>query len=202
MPREKQGRNYESPVREAQAEQTRQRILDATLRVLARGASAFTVPAVAKEAEVSLPTVYRLYPNKQELAAAARLEVQKRVGIDRSPVATLDELLARQVMHMRSVAEMDDALVKSLFDLSAQPLSKQAAASAQATVSNALKLELKGVRGKERQHLINTISMFFSSAGAMMFWRHRLLNEEGAETFTWVVNTLVDAVRKNQRNKS
>ncbi len=194
MPRPKKTRSYDSAQRDAQVERTRRRILDATLRVLARGASAFTVPAVAEEANVSLPTVYRLFANKRELAAAARLEVRDRIGIDPSPIRSLDELIERQIEHIRNVSTVDDVQIKTLFDLSAQPLSEAAASEAKDAVAAALKPLLAGVRGKERKYLVNAVTMLFSSAGALMLWRYRLMNDEGAETFTWTVRTLTQAI--------
>jgi AcrR family transcriptional regulator len=151
---------------------------------------------VAKEAGVSLPTVYRLFPNKTALAKAARLEVRDRLGIDPSPTSSLDELIRRQATHVHNAAQMDEAFLKALFELSAQPLSEAAADAARQAAADALKTELQGVRGKEREYLLNAVSMFFSSAGAVMLWRYRLMNDEGTETFAWVIRTLVDAVKK------
>ena len=63
-------RSYRSPLRDEQAESTRDRILDATGRVLASGIAGITIPAVAREAGVSIPTVYRNFKSKRELLEA------------------------------------------------------------------------------------------------------------------------------------
>jgi AcrR family transcriptional regulator len=63
-------RDYRSALREEQAETTRLRTLDAAVRVLARGAASASVPAIAREAGVSVPTVYRHFGTKEELFAA------------------------------------------------------------------------------------------------------------------------------------
>ena len=87
------GRPYRSDLRAQQAATTRDRILDATVRVMARGLADVTVPAVAREAGVSVPTVYRHFRTKRGLLAALQPYLQRRVGIDRiAPPASIDGL--------------------------------------------------------------------------------------------------------------
>jgi len=76
-------RSYRSALREQQSEATRERILEATTRVIAKGLAEVTVPAVAREAGVSVPTVYRHFGTKRDLLAALQPHLQRRVGIDR-----------------------------------------------------------------------------------------------------------------------
>src|SRR5690349_19462837 len=63
-------RAYSSALRDERAEDTRQRILDALIRTMARGIAELSVPAVALEAGVSVPTVYRHFRTKADLVAA------------------------------------------------------------------------------------------------------------------------------------
>ena len=62
-------RAYRSQLRVLQAEQTRARILDATVRVMARGLTSVSIPAVAREAGVSVATIYRHFATKRDLLA-------------------------------------------------------------------------------------------------------------------------------------
>ncbi len=64
------GRAYQSQLRAEQAGETRSRILDATLRVMASGIANLSIPAVAREAGVSIPTIYRHFGRKADLLAA------------------------------------------------------------------------------------------------------------------------------------
>src|SRR3989337_1926667 len=75
-------RAYRSELREEHAEETRARILDATMRVIATGVASVSVPAVAREAGVSVPTVYRHFRTKRELLAAVYPHAARRAGID------------------------------------------------------------------------------------------------------------------------
>ena len=64
-------RPYRSSTRDAQTHRTRQAILDAArLLFLRDGFAATTVPAVAAEAGVAVPTVYKAFGNKSLLAKA------------------------------------------------------------------------------------------------------------------------------------
>lgn len=62
------GRKYESPRRDEQARETRRRLLDAAYRLfLEQGYSAATIPAIAEEAGVAVPTVYWVFGSKRAL---------------------------------------------------------------------------------------------------------------------------------------
>jgi AcrR family transcriptional regulator len=82
------GRAYRSELRADQVAATRQRIIDATVRVMARGLAGVTMPAVAREAGVSVPTVYRHFATKRDLFAALQPHLQRRIGIDRMVMPT------------------------------------------------------------------------------------------------------------------
>ena len=65
-------RAMELTLREQQAEAVRQRILGAIAELLERdGADELTMPLVAETANVSLRTVYRYYPTREQLLDAA-----------------------------------------------------------------------------------------------------------------------------------
>src|SRR5215471_9325575 len=64
-------RAYRSPLRDERVVQTRERILEALVQVLARnGIAELSIPLVAREAKVSIPSVYRYFPTKRDLFAA------------------------------------------------------------------------------------------------------------------------------------
>ena len=75
VPEEK--RVYDSPARQRQADETRERIANAARRLLEKtGYAGMTIPAVAKAAGVAVPTVYAIFGSKKgivsELLDAAR----------------------------------------------------------------------------------------------------------------------------------
>ena len=75
------GRTYRSELRAQQAEATRVRILEATVKVMARGMATLSIPEVAREAGVSVPTVYRHFATKRDLLAAIYPYLNERAGL-------------------------------------------------------------------------------------------------------------------------
>lgn len=86
-------RSYRSVLRDRQASETRERILEAVVRVMARGVADLSIPAVAREAGVSIRTVYRHFGNKRELLAELQPYVARRTGMEAiPPPRSMDEL--------------------------------------------------------------------------------------------------------------
>ena len=86
-------RPYRSVLRDRQASETRDRILDAVVHVMARGVADLSIPAVAREAGVSVRTVYRHFANKRELLAELQPYFARSTGMDAiPPPRSLEEL--------------------------------------------------------------------------------------------------------------
>jgi len=81
-------RVYHGQLRPRQVEETRERILDATVRVMARGLASVSIPAVAQEAGVSVPTIYRHFGTKTDLLAAVYPHLARRAGFNHLPAPT------------------------------------------------------------------------------------------------------------------
>jgi AcrR family transcriptional regulator len=88
-------RSYASPLREAQARQTRETILDALTQLLSeQSADQISTREIAEVAGVSQPTVYRHFPDRQALLEGLADRVDKLSGPGREFPATLDALLS------------------------------------------------------------------------------------------------------------
>jgi AcrR family transcriptional regulator len=101
-------RRYSSDLRDEQVEATKTRILDALVQTMGDGVAGLSVPAVAREAGVSVPTVYRHFGSKQGLMAALGPYVSGKAGlIPRELPASVDELepMARELF--RNLASLD-----------------------------------------------------------------------------------------------
>ena len=104
-------RPYRGGLRAQQAATTRDRILDATVRVMAGGLADLTVPAVARMAGVSIPTVYRHFATKRDLLAALQPHLQQRAGIDALELPTsIDGLRGTLVALLRGMDGLDDVM--------------------------------------------------------------------------------------------
>jgi len=82
-----QKRRYHSPQRQEQAELTRRKLLDAARRLFAaRGYTATTLPAIAREAGVSPPTVTAVFGTKARLLSDL-INLMVRGDSESSPLA-------------------------------------------------------------------------------------------------------------------
>jgi AcrR family transcriptional regulator len=91
------GRRYDSPRRRAQAQATRQAILDAAHQLLGRqGYSGTSMPAIAEEAGVALKTIYVYFPTK---AALVRALWDARLRGDEADVPIVDREWYRAVVN-------------------------------------------------------------------------------------------------------
>jgi AcrR family transcriptional regulator len=97
-------RPYRSPLREAQAQETRRRIVEAATRCFReRGYSGTTVAQIAREAKVSAESVAANGPKAALLLAAFELAFTGREGAD--PVSGREELTA-----MLAIGDVEEML--------------------------------------------------------------------------------------------
>jgi len=81
MPRKTKRRSYDSTTRRDAAEETRNRVLDAALRLFTkRGYAATTIAAIAKASRVSVETIYKGFGGKPGLVRAIRDRALAGVG--------------------------------------------------------------------------------------------------------------------------
>jgi AcrR family transcriptional regulator len=187
-------------LRAEQADETRRRILDATLRVMAEGVAALSVPAVARQAGVSVPTVYRHFGTKRDLLAAVFPHVMRRAGLD-------------ELVPPRSIDELGHG-VRALFERidSAGDLVRAAAASpaadevrrvdmpARLEMSRRLadSIEPKLVQG-DRDRIARLLTILIS-ASALRVWRDHLGSsvEQAADDIDWVIRAAIAASTRSE----
>jgi AcrR family transcriptional regulator len=194
-------RRYDNSLREEQAEETRGRILDAAIRVIAGGIATASVPAIAREAGVSVPTVYRHFGTKTVLLAAVYPHVARRAGLDRLPDPTsLDDLKER----IGLIFERADAL--DALDRAAMA-SPAAAAVRSATMPSRLArlrrlTDAVGVdlSAADRERLTRLLAVVTASASLRM-WRDHLgaSVEQAAADIDFMVRALVTASQKDKQ---
>ena len=201
IPNLESSRRYDNSLREEQAEETRGRILDAAIRVIAGGIATASVPAIAREAGVSVPTVYRHFGTKTDLLAAVYPHVARRAGLDRLPDPTsLDDLKER----IGLIFERADAL--DALDRAAMA-SPAAAAVRSATMPSRLArlrrlTDAVGVdlSAADRERLTRLLAVVTASASLRM-WRDHLgaSVEQAAGDIDFMVRALVTASQKDKQ---
>lgn len=196
----KGARPYRSELRRHQAEETRDRILDATLRVMADGFASVSIPAVANEAGVSVPTVYRHFGTKADLLAALYPHVSRRAGLDRvtSP-ATLDELRDT----VRAIFEHVDALDDLARAAAASPAVEEVR---HVTMPDRLALTRTFADSFEpplpeadRERIARLLVILTTSA-ALRTWRDHLgaSVDQVADDIDWVLRAAIAAARSDR----
>lgn len=88
-------RTYNSQLRQSQAEATRERILAAMAELYERDGEAATVRAVAERAGVREITVYRHFPNRDELMKGLWAWLNRKHGVTVGMPETAEQLVAQ-----------------------------------------------------------------------------------------------------------
>jgi AcrR family transcriptional regulator len=194
-------REYRSELRAQQAEETRSRILEATIRVTARGIASVSIPAVAREAGVSVPTVYRHFGSKEDLLAAVYPYVLNRASVHEPPFPrSLDELKDG----LRAYAD----LVDQFDDLTRAAMASPASAETRA-LSMPRRLGMIGglvdsieppLAAADRARLVRILAVLLNSS-ALRMWRDHLgvSVDEAADDLDWIVRAAVAASRRKGR---
>ncbi len=196
-----EARPYSSQLRAQQAEETRARILDATVRLMARGIASVSIPAVAREAGVSVPTIYRHFRTKGDLLAALYPHVVRRAGFDEVVVPrSLDELRDGVRAHFDRLESFDD-LVRAA-------MARPAAAEAR-HISMPNRLEMgrqladtivPKLSRVDRDRIARLLAVLITSS-SLRVWRDHLGStvDEAADDIDWVVRAAVAAATSRNR---
>jgi AcrR family transcriptional regulator len=186
-------REYGSPLRAQQAEETRERILDATVRVIAEGLAFVTVPQVAREAGVSVPTVYRHFATKRDLLAAVYPHAVRRAGMDEVVIPrSMDELRGG----LRAYFERTD----SFGDLARAAMASPAAEEVRrvnmpdrVAIFRRLAGSIEPQPSKADRDRIARLLVILTASSALRLWRDQLGSsvEEAADDVDWVLRAAI-----------
>ena len=188
-------------LRAEQAEATRTRILDGTLRVMARGVATLSVPAVAREAGVSVPTVYRHFGTKQDLLAAVYLHVVRRATPgDLVLPRTLDELRGGVRAILEGLDTTDD-LARAAMASPAAAEARRAGMPARLEIYRRLADAIAPDLAQSNRARLARILTILISSSALRLWRDHLGSsvEEAADDIDWVIRAAVAAGARNGR---
>lgn len=189
-------------LREQQAEAARQRILDAVAQLLDQGrVDELTMPQVAEASGVSLRTVYRYYPTREQLLE----EAGRWIGA---------ELLGQG--YPQSLDDVADSLEDGCREFAKHPGLVRALALSQlgrevraprrgerlAAIRDALEAEVGDLSEKELRHAEGVLAYLHNMlAFTTLREEHDLSADEIAEALGWAIRTLVDDLRRRQRKQ-
>ena len=194
-------KEYRSSLRQEQMRRTREQILDALVRTIGQGVAGLSIPAVAREAGVSIPTIYRHFHTKQELVAALGGYLMQKMGMaSLQPPRSLDDLLAISRYGFVKAEDMDEAIkIVAVSELGSQ-MRRDAMPLRIKMLEDALAAELAPLNGQERVRLRNMILVLTSSAMIRAFKEYLdLSGEAAADNVAWAVRLLVRAAAENSQ---
>lgn len=185
-------RTYNSPLRARRAAETRQRILEAAVKKVGEGASQLTIPKVAKEAGVAVPTVYRYFPSKEDLedGIAEHVRTMLRIRRDDGP-AGLQGLVAVTRENWRRGAEAPPGTLQVMLASIARRLGDEDMGPRRDWVARALEPDLAHLPPDARARVVAVVLALASSPGFVALARQGLDPDECADTFEWVLRTLI-----------
>ncbi|MEX2135834.1 MAG: helix-turn-helix domain-containing protein [Chloroflexota bacterium] len=192
-------RSYRSQLRAQQAEETRARILDAALRVIAGGLAFVSVPGVAREAGVSVPTVYRHFATKHDLLAAVYPHAMRRAGLEEQVIPrSMDELrqgLRAYFERTDSLGDLARAAMASPASDDVRRLNIPRRLAAFRRVADSIEPKPSQVN----QDRIARLLVILTASSALRLWRDQLGSsvDEAADDVDWVLRAITSAASEN-----
>jgi len=206
-PMKKSTRVYRSEVRAEQAKQTRERILNALVSVMARnGIADISVPLIAKEAGVSIALVYKYYPTKKRLIAALD-EYAHNKGLftlaELGPIETADDLADIVPVTFKRRKAVEETLSAAMSSRLGYTIRRPEFEERRQWIANALGPVAKKLTRKERAQLVNVVFVLNSFATVKAFKDYLGLDtDEAARHVAWAIRALVKGAAASKKKKS
>ena len=188
-------RTYSSPKREAQAAATREQILDATIELLGRGVASLTIPAVARQAGVSTPTVYRYFPDKEALIDAAADHVRASLGVpvDREFPSDRPAYHDDQRAIYRSVAAAEDRTIGAIVATFGRGDGSMSLADRRTLLAPIFESAIGGWPAADQEHFLTIAAVLGSSVGATALAQFDIRGDDAADLVEWILTGLINA---------
>src|SRR5438067_11115263 len=112
----KERKTYRSQLRQEHTERTRDLIMEGLIRTMANGIVTWSIPDVAREAGVSVPTIYRYFRTKKDLVQALSVYVLQKAGLNNMQFPHSPEELVSltRELYIRSESMSNDFRMASL----------------------------------------------------------------------------------------
>jgi AcrR family transcriptional regulator len=188
-------REYRSDLRQEQAEATRTRILEATLRVMAGGMASISVPEVAREAGVSVPTVYRHFRTKADLVAAVYPYLIGRAGLDDLIVPETVPEFREMVRTMFGQLETLGEVARAAMTSSASDEPRRLQMPSRLAMSGRFVAGVMPHASPADQARLARVLVVLASSSSMRMWRDMIGSsvDEAADDIEWLLRSVLDA---------
>lgn len=200
-------RVYRSPLRDERAIQTRTRILDGLVQVMARnGIAELSIPLIARQAGVSIPSVYRYFPTKRDLITALDEYAHQRGSFtldEFGPLETPEDLARIVPLTFKRRAAIESTLSAAMNSRLGYSMRRHEFAERAKNFSKALRPVSENLSRKEQQWLTDVIFILSSYACVRAFRDYLDLDtEEAAKRVSWVIRLLARGASAGNGRKS
>jgi AcrR family transcriptional regulator len=193
-------RTYRSQLRAEHAEETRARILDATGRVMAGGLAFVSIPQVAREAGVSIPTVYRHFPTKHDLLAAVYPHAVRQAGLDELVIPrSMDELRAGLPAYFKRTDSFGD-LARAAMASPASDEVRRLNMPDRVALFRRLADSLEPSPSRKDRDRIARLLVVLTASSALRLWRDQLGSsvEEAADDVDWAICAVIASAKSRK----
>jgi AcrR family transcriptional regulator len=191
------GRTYRSQLRAEQAEGTQARILDATIHVMARGIATLSVPDVAREAGVSVPTIYRHFGTKQALLAAVYPHLARRAGLGQVAAPESVEDFREMVLSVFGRLHSLGGDARAAMTSPASEEARRTQMPARYAMSRRFAAGVMPGASEVEQERLARVLLILASSSSMRLWLDHLGSsvDEAADDLDWLIRKVISATQ-------
>lgn len=195
----KEKRAYNSPLRQQQTEETRQRIVEAALELVAEQKDGvFSHEEIAKKTNIAARTVYRHFPAGSDLLDAVWQESDRRLNLKHYP--DTEESLLAGLETMYSEMDKNAALIRGLLNTNAgREMRKRDNERRRQGIAKALANATAHLGEVERKRANGIFQILFSGRAWEMLRDRALLGPgDSAKAVEWAMRSLLDSLYREQ----
>lgn len=185
-------RKYKSPLREAQANETREKVLSAAMGLLEANPYAdFSMDEIARAAGVERRTVFRHFANKETLLDALWEFINTRLDAQARP-SSLNELITAPKTTFRAFDANEGIIRSSLHTPAGRAMRMQSVPARREAFHASLEEPLKTADPKEAK-AVEAVAHLLYSAGAWEILKDYagLTGAEAGDVASWALETLI-----------
>lgn len=170
------------------------------MRVMATGLASLSVPAVAREAGVSVPTIYRHFRTKSELLAAVYPHAARRAGLDAiADPRSLDELRPMIRALLERLDDLDDLSRAAMASPVASEVRHATMPSRYERIRRLADSIEPKLRTADRDRITRLLTVITASSSLRMWRDHLGLSvDEVAKEIDWIVRAAIFAINERK----
>jgi len=194
----KPARTYASPLRQRQAEATRDRILVAVADLIEEvGPEGLSNRLIAERAGMTEMTVYRHFPSREELLSAAWRRANEQRGVHGGFPSSLDEIVGRMAPLFDSFDQAPAHISATITTPHGRTMRASQDEARREAFLSAL-AEIDGLDERQRRAAAGVLQLLYSAHAWLSLREHwGMTGREAAEASSWAAKTLIDNLRNN-----